>query len=225
MQTLSEILEFLRAATTAEQYALSINRLREVETDLGELRSRMETAEEAAIFSGDDPSLPRDTIRQCDDDLRTIQVAIAGAERRMHQAALSEDADEINRLGDKVAADAATLAGHFRDVRKHIESARTAIFEAIRLTAVIDNANQSLSDSARRDLIRRPSQIRREAMGEDVPRAPHTVRGPMRRADDVLVEIATGKRPWMSAAASLVSEPLKTNLRVLDHPQQRRAIG
>lgn len=205
--TLPELLEQLRAAQTPADYDRVTAALRELQADIGEIRTRMESAEEAAIFSGDDFATPRATVRQCDDELRTIEIALAGAERRRAEVAVRDDAEQLAALANTLDADSTKLRALFTAAHTHLAAARQAIFEAHALSTRMEGKNATMIGVGRRDLTRNVNTIRRESMDHDLPSAPLGIPRTLRDADKVILAVATGKRPWHPASAGAAPHP------------------
>jgi hypothetical protein len=168
MSGLDELLTELRTAQTTAGYDAVITGLHEAQANLGELASRMRAEEERCLFAGEPHEPARRTMRECADQLMTIETALRGAERRRQEAAL----------------------------RGHLVAARALIFETVPLQYRQDAANDALERAGRRDLGRSVSGIRGKALGEVLERAPNGLPRSLLDADLVLKALAEGGRPW-----------------------------
>jgi hypothetical protein len=196
MTGLDELLSELRSAQTTAAYDAIIARLHEAQANLGELAGRMKFEEELAIFAGQPHEPARQAMRECEEHLQTIEVALRGAERRRQEAGLREDHEATVRLGAEVEARGRELSEKYLVIRQHLVAARALIFETVPLQYKLDAANDALERAGRRDLARTVSSIRGKVLGEALERAPNGLPRSLLDADLVLTALAEGGRPW-----------------------------
>jgi hypothetical protein len=196
MTNLDELLAELRTAQTTAAYDAIIARLQEAQTNIAELASRMKVEEERCLFAGEPHEPARRTMRECEEQLATIEVALRGAERRRQEASLREDHEATAELGEQVAARGRELSEKYLVIRQHLIAVRALIFETVPLQYKQDAGNDALERAGRRDLALTVSSIRGKVLGEALERAPNGLPRSMLDADAVLVGLAEGGRPW-----------------------------
>ena len=157
----ADILKKAREAKTSDDFSAVIAKLEQMIGDLGNRRHAIEAEREAAVFGEGDLAKIRRSSIDAEEELETLQAALAGAKRRRNEAMTRERKESDERTGLAVKAKAEEYRQVLVAYSKAIAEARATHASMDRLRRELDSMNEILEGRGRRELCVPSLQISR----------------------------------------------------------------
>lgn len=154
-------------------------------------RADLLVAEDAALFGQGDLAKVQADLKQCDEEIATLQKTIDGASTRRTEAAKVEATTEMEEMAKDARAKGNLLRENWRKVYGHIEEIRGLLFECDQLKRSVQSANDTFGSAKRQDLTVNLTTIRREAMTGPRKVIPDRLTRPAVQVDKVLTSFLT----------------------------------
>jgi hypothetical protein len=163
--TLHSFLEDCRAATTSDEIGLVVDQIEQKIGTMRAERSKFDGQLQEAIVAGRDPGKIHTAIAQADQDLMTLEAALAGFGQKRADVRKVESEQETRILVDRHAQEGGALEAATRDFAAIMDKARMAGALVANLAKQHDRTG-ALLESRKQRPAKRASGIIRDTIGE-----------------------------------------------------------
>lgn len=153
MTIISNVLSTLKKLKSSEDFAGAITALEAEHATALAAVAELEAGREAAIFSGGDLAALEVDIALAEGRVKTLAVAITGAERRRTEAAEAERQAELEAVAAGAGKKNKTKRARLIHLARVFEEAAGLAGEITELSVEIDKANNILREGGRGDLV------------------------------------------------------------------------
>lgn len=183
----------LTQMTKSAEFAAAVDSLTEKLTTAQKRRADLLIAEDEARFGNGDLAAVRADLDAIAADIEELEKTIAGAQKRQQSSAATEAMAELDQTEKEAGYAADELAHVWGQFWKQIETARSILFEADRVTRKLAGLNGSLESAGRRG----PNidGIRQQALKQSPQAKPGTISIWARDADNALLAFYSGGGP------------------------------